>query len=149
MTALERWAYFFAYYTDPSKENVLRQITEHEEEINMAQKMLYRITPAEEQALYQMSVDKAIMDRASREDDFREKLKRSRVRARREGRAEGRQEGRAEGRQEGRAEGRQEGRAEGRQEGRAELASAIVDILRKGMTLEQVESYLRENGLQS
>jgi flagellar biosynthesis/type III secretory pathway protein FliH len=129
MTALERWAYFFAYYTDPSKQEILRQITESEEEILMAQKMLYRITPAEEQALYQMSVDKAIMDRASREDDFQQRLKRGKARARREGLAEGRHEG--------------------RQEGRAELAGAIVDILRKGMTLEQVESYLRENGLQS
>jgi flagellar biosynthesis/type III secretory pathway protein FliH len=121
MTALERWAYFFAYYTDPGKEKVLRQITEHEEEILMAQKMLYKITPAEEQALYQMSVDKANMDRASREDDFRQRLKSGKARAHRKG----------------------------LKEGRAEGVSTVIELLRKGFTLEQVESYLRENGLQS
>ena len=128
MTAMEMWAFFFAYYTDPSKQGILQQIMEHDKEIRMAQKMLSRITPEEEAALYQMSVDKAIMDRATREYEHKQRLKRIKLRTLRQGRKEGIEQGLEHGRSEG--------------------ASAVVDLLRKGWTLEQIETYLKETSPQ-
>ena len=78
MTRLERWAVFFAYFNDPDpeKQEIIRQIVSMEEEIQMAEKMMYRITPAEEAALRQISEDKYWTDLADARYDLHLKKKR-------------------------------------------------------------------------
>ena len=78
MTRLERWAVFFAYFNDPDpeKQAIIRQIVSMEEEIQMAEKMMYRITPAEEAALRQISEDKYWTDLADARYDLHLKKKR-------------------------------------------------------------------------
>ena len=63
-----------------------------------------------------------------------------------EGLVKGERKGEKRGLKRGRKEGIAEGRAEGLSEGRVEVANTVVDFLRKGWSLEQIEAYLNTVG---
>jgi hypothetical protein len=55
---------------------------------------------------------------------------------------EGLAEGRAEGMAEGIAEGMEKGRAEGRAEARAETREEVLDLLKQGLSIKEIEEHL-------
>ena len=154
MTRLEMWAIFFAYFTDPGKQDILRQIMAAEEEIGMAQKMINRISAAEAAALYQMSRDKYEMDMATLKYEIKLKkrrLKRIETRCRKQGLedgikqgieqglSQGIQQGLSQGIEQGLSQGIQQGLSQGAEQTKQEMALRMEAL---GFSEEQIQAII-------
>jgi len=116
LTALEKWSLFFKYASNPLHRNLINDIIESKEEIGMTATLLQEVSKDErERALFR--------SRRMFETDRVSDLLTAEAR------------GEIKGMEKGKAEGREEGREEGKAEGKAE----IIALLKKGLSLEEIE----------
>jgi predicted transposase/invertase (TIGR01784 family) len=131
MTNVELWAVFFEYLTDEKKRGKINEIINREEGIAMAVKTLVTFTQSEIEYINETR-------RIMAELDYNSEMAERRAKAH----AKGLRKGRAEGLRKGLAEGRAEGHAEGEAKGRQEERQYLLDMLNRGLSIEEIKQQL-------
>ena len=136
MTRLEMWALFFAYFNDPDKQDILRQIIETEEEIGMAQEMMQRISATELEALKQISRDKYELDIASRNYEMKLRLDASLK--------QGLEQGIKRGLEQGLSQGIGQGLLQGAEQTKQEIVQRMKTL---GFSEEQIQAVIGKDSI--
>jgi len=110
MNAQEHWAIYFKYLTDKSKRDKINRIVELEVGIEMASKVLIKISKDEREFFRQFSREKYELD--AQHDKYMEKL--------------------------ALAAERRKGKREGKREGKLEGKSEIINLLKTGKSIEEI-----------
>ena len=107
---VEKWGLFFSYVDDEDKKDLIEKISDSDEGIMAAEKIVKEMSKADNNWYIQNSIWIAKRDEAARKAAARRK-------GLEEGRAEGLKQGLAKGHKQGLVEGHKQGLAEGRAEG--------------------------------
>jgi hypothetical protein len=129
MSEAEEWGIFLQYLTDKRLRGKINEIAEREEEIAMAGRVLLGLSRDENERFRLMSEHKYALDEQSKLVD-----------ARRAGIAQGIAQGMAQGRTQGIAQGIAQGITQGIAQGRTEAVQEMLDLLKSGVSGEELLS---------